>query len=134
MASIKKQIEYWRDSAEESCKTMRALNKAERYSDSLFFGHIVLEKLLKAFVVLETKKDAPKIHNLVRLIELSGLALGEDIENYFLVVNSFNIRARYDDYKKSFYKKCTKEYAQENLDKIESIYKKLCQELKQEKS
>ncbi len=131
MMSIKKQIEYWRESAQESHKTMLALKKTGRYSDSLFFGHIVLEKILKAFVVLKTNDNAPKIHNLLRLAELADIKLEKDTKEYFLVANSFNIRARYDDYKKSFYKKCTKEYVEDNLAKIESIYKKLCQQLKQ---
>jgi HEPN domain-containing protein len=130
MLSIKKQIEYWRDSAAESCKTMLALEETGRHSDSLFFGHLVLEKILKAFVVLETKQDAPKIHNLARLTELANLELDEDIKEYFSVANSFNIRARYDDYKKSFYKMCTKEYAKNNLEKITKIYNDLCQQLK----
>lgn len=130
MLSIKKQIEYWRDGAAQSYDAMMVLKKGGKYSESLFFGHLVLEKILKAFVVLETKQDAPKIHNLARLVELANLELDKEVKEYISVANSFNIRARYDDYKKSFYKICTKEYTENNLEKIIKIYNDLCRQLK----
>lgn len=134
MISVKEQIKYWYESSQDDCETMEVLFKGGRYSDSLFFGHIVLEKILKALVVSETGKEPPKIHNLIRLTELANLKLDQTDKDYLSVVNDFNIRARYDDYKKAFYKICTKEYAAENLKKIAAIYKKLCQALKQKKS
>ena len=134
MLSIEDQAKYWRESAQSDFKTMKVLFDGKRYSDSLFFGHIVLEKILKAFAVLETKKEAPKIHNLIRLVEMAGIDLTDDTLKYIATVNNFNIRARYDDYKNSFYKECTKEYVAENLTKIAKIYKMLCQKLKQKES
>jgi len=134
MLSIKNQIEYWQDGAAESYKTMVALERSGRYSDSLFFGHLILEKILKAFVVLETKSEAPKIHNLIRLHELGDVGLREDDLEYIATINDFNIRGRYDDYKKAFYKTCTKEFTARNSAKIIEIYKMLCQKLEQKKS
>ena len=134
MITIDEQIKYWTDSAERDWVTMQALFDSKRYPESLFFGHVVLEKMLKAFVILETKEQPPKIHNLILLDKLANLNLGDDIKDYFVVVNTFNIRGRYDDYKKDFYKTCTKEYAEKNSQKITQIYKKLCQLMKQKKS
>jgi HEPN domain-containing protein len=133
MTSIKDQIEYWRESAGEDMKTARVLFDGKRYSGALFFGHIVLEKILKAFVVLETEKEAPKIHNLIRLHELGNVGLDESTLKYIATVNAFNIRGRYEDYKKSFYQMCTKEYTVQNLNKIGEIYKMLCKKLEQGK-
>lgn len=59
------------ETARHDFETMLGLFRIKRYSDSLFYGHIVLEKILKAFVVKETKKDAPRTHN---LLVLAGLA------------------------------------------------------------
>ena len=109
MISIDEQVEYWVDGAERDYATMVVLFNSKRYPESLFFGHIVLEKMLKAFVVLETKEQPPITHNLVLLEKMTSLYLDEDLKNYLVVVNTFNIRARYDDYKKAFYKTCTKE-------------------------
>jgi HEPN domain-containing protein len=115
MITVKQQIKYWRESAASDRETMKVLFCGKRYSDALFFGHIILEKILKAFVVLETKKEPPKIHNLIRLVELSKLDLNEDTLKYLATVNTFNIRARYDDYKKAFYKMCTKKYVEKKF-------------------
>lgn len=133
MITVIEQVKYWTDSAERDYATMEVLLSSKRYPESLFFGHIVLEKMLKAFVVLETKEQPPKIHNLVVLEKMATLNLGDDVKDYFVVVNTFNIRARYDDYKKAFYKTCTKEYAEENMQKIIKIYKDLCQLMTQKK-
>ncbi|PIZ01270.1 DNA-binding protein, partial [bacterium (Candidatus Gribaldobacteria) CG_4_10_14_0_8_um_filter_33_9] len=65
--NVKKIVEYWRKTAEYDYKTMVFLFKGKEYSNSLFFGHIVLEKILKALVVQRTKEQAPYIHDLVRL-------------------------------------------------------------------
>lgn len=131
MLSINDQGEYWRHAAQKDSETIKVLFDGKRYSDALFFGHIILEKILKALVVLETRKEAPKIHNLARLVDLANLDLTQDDKDYLSVVNDFNIRARYDDYKNTFYKICTKGYVADNLAKIDKIYKMLCRKLKQ---
>ena len=68
---IKDAIEYWKKTAERDYDTMLGLFKIKRYPESLFFGHIVLEKILKGLVVKETGEQAPYIHDLVRLAELA---------------------------------------------------------------
>lgn len=131
--NIKKVIEYWQKTSEHDYETMVGLFKIKRYSDCLFFGHIVLEKILKAHAVKNTKEEAPKTHDLVVLAKLAKLELPmEDLE-YLKVVNRFNMRTRYPDAKFNFYKLCTREYASLNLDQIKKIYKILCQKLKQRK-
>lgn len=133
MISIDEQVKYWTNGAQRDFETMQVLLTSKRYPESLFFGHIILEKMFKAFVVLETKEQPPKIHNLVFLEEMSRLHLPDDVRDYLAVVNTFNIRGRYDDYKQAFYKICTKEYTEENIKKIIEIYKNLCQKMKQQK-
>ena len=130
---VKKVVKYWQITAEHDYETMNGLFKIKRYSDSLFFGHIVLEKMLKGLVVQETKNEAPYIHNLTKLAELSKCNLPKDEMDLLDVVNKFNIRSRYPEYKLQFYKQCDKEYAKNYLDKITKLYKKLCQKLKQKK-
>jgi len=110
---------------------MESLFKSKRYHFSLFVGHLVLEKILKAHVVKNTKKEAFYSHDLVRLHSLTGISLDEKEVELLNMVNEFNIRARYPEYKREFYKRCTKKYAKEYLEKIIKLYKKLCQILKQ---
>jgi HEPN domain-containing protein len=121
-------IKYWQLTAEHDYETMNFLFQGKRYSDSLFFGHIVLEKILKAHVVKATKDNAPKIHNLIRLTEIAKLNLSDEEKDFFGLVNSFNLSSRYPDYKLSFYKHYNNRLAVEaNLKQIKKMYKKLCQ-------
>ncbi len=133
MISVDEQVKYWTDGAERDYDTMQILLHSKRYPESLFFGHTVLEKTLKAFVALETKEQPPKIHDLSFLAKMANLNLEKETLDYFELVNKFNIRGRYDDYKKAFYKICTKEYTEENFQKITALYKNLCQQMKQKK-
>ncbi|HHD92686.1 MAG TPA: HEPN domain-containing protein [Candidatus Portnoybacteria bacterium] len=130
---VKKIIKYWQKTAEHDYETMIGLFKIKRYSDSLFFGHIILEKIIKALVVKETKNQAPRLHDLVRLQEIAKLKLSSEEVRFLNRINDFNIRARYPEYKLQFYKKCTKEYTEKYFNQIIDLYKKLCQELKQKK-
>lgn len=125
--------EYWQKSAEHDFETVFFLYKNKRYSDSLFFGHIVLEKILKALVVKKIKIEPPKMHDLVKLEELAELNSDNETRILLKEINVFNIRSRYPDYKFRFYKSCTKEFTKKYLDKIRELYKNLCQKLKPKK-
>ncbi len=107
---------YWRDASEEKWKTAEALMKSERYADALFFCHLTLEALLKAAVVVKTKEYPPYQHDLVDLARRAGVSLDEKKTEELAEITTFNIRARYDDFKLSFYRKATKEYATRYFD------------------
>lgn len=53
---IKKLIKYWVETAKHDYETMISLFKSKRYSDSLFYGHIVLEKNIKGNSSQRNKK------------------------------------------------------------------------------
>jgi len=126
---VDKAVDYWFAISKHDHKTMMALFESKRYSDSLFFGHIVLEKILKGLVVKKTKEDAPYTHNLMGLNELAELNLSKEETDLLFEVNEFNIRTRYPEDKLKFYKMCTQGYAKSYLDKIDNLYKKLCRKL-----
>jgi len=103
---------------------MLFLFRNKRYSDSLFYGHIVLEKILKALIVQNTKNEAPKIHDLVELSKKAKLKLSLKEQTYLKIVNRFNMRTRYPDVKLNFYKLCNLKYTKPHLDKIKNFYRK----------
>jgi hypothetical protein len=43
-----KLVNYWVDSSDEDFETMIAMFDSKRYSWSMFVGHLMMEKLLKA--------------------------------------------------------------------------------------
>ena len=54
--------------------------------------------------------------------KLSIYSISFDNEN-IIIINTFNISARYDDYKKSYANKCTNEYTAEQVKNIEEVQK-----------
>ncbi|MBU6426718.1 HEPN domain-containing protein [Patescibacteria group bacterium] len=123
-------VKYWLETAAHDYETMEALLKTARYSDALFFGHIILEKAFKALIVKRTKEHAPYVHNLLQLQAISGIPLNEDDLNLLVEVNDFNIRARYPEQKLAFYKQATEEFTGGYMTRITNLYKKLCQTVK----
>lgn len=129
-AGYKRLVEYWQKTAEYDYDTMKSLVKSKRYTSSLFFGHIILEKILKALVAQETKDHAPYTHNLFRLAEISRADLSKKEMNFLKEVNEFNMEARYPEAKLDFYKICTKDFCLKYIKEIDALYKKICQKLK----
>jgi len=114
----KKLIDYWINSSDDDFETMISLFDNKRYNWSLFVGHLLIEKLLKALYVKNTDEFPPFLHNLYRLSELCNLYLDEDQKLFMITVTAFNLNTRYDDYKMSFYKKCTPDYTAVWIEKI----------------
>ncbi|MHB1685954.1 MAG: HEPN domain-containing protein [Ignavibacteriaceae bacterium] len=124
-------IKYWLDSAEHDLETSNTLYEAGKYDWALFIGHLVLEKLLKAvFVKNNDNKIPPKLHNLVRLSEISLVDIDENKKVILDKINDFNIEVRYPEYKNEFYKICTKEFAEENINLIKELYQWLKSQIK----
>jgi HEPN domain-containing protein len=116
-------INHWIDSSDSNYRTMGNLLDKKEYSWALFMGHLVIEKLLKAYYVKVHNNFPPLIHNLVRLAELSNLELTKEQQIDLVSLTTFNINARYDDYKDSFEKKCSLDYTIKWIDKIKEMRK-----------
>ncbi|MHB1688986.1 MAG: HEPN domain-containing protein [Ignavibacteriaceae bacterium] len=116
-----KTIRYWLDSADDDYETMSVLYNNKRYTWSLFIGHLMIEKLLKAYYVQVKEEFPPFIHNLLRLAEMTNLSVSEEKKVKLVTITAFNIQARYDDYKMSFQKKCTPEFANEWFENLKEI-------------
>ena len=114
-------ILYWVETSDSDYHTMMHLFEAGDYHWSLFMGHLVIEKLVKAVyaAVSETYQSIPHSHDLLYLAEKAELALTDDLKKKLAVITSFNMQARYPAYKKAFYAKCTREYCRDRLNDIE---------------
>lgn len=127
--TIAEQVAYWQNlSAEDLGVARRFLQRGEDLHYCLFFCHMSVEKLIKALVVIKTNEAPPKIHDLVRLAERAELILDEERKATLGIFNTFNLEARYPDYKLSFFKRCTKEFTHEQFAKVEEVYKWLQQQ------
>jgi HEPN domain-containing protein len=98
-----KLVEYWLESARDDYETMIAMFDSKKYNWSLFVGHLMIEKYLKAYYVNANNDFPPFTHNLLQLAEKSRLEVDEVKKKFLSTVTAFNINARYDDYKMSFH-------------------------------
>lgn len=114
-------IKYWIEGSEDDFETMTAMFHSKKYSWSLFIGHLMIEKLLKAYFVKVNSDCPPFIHNLVRLAEKADLELTDEKREQLVTITAFNINARYDDYKMSFKNQCTLEFTSKWIAKIKEI-------------
>lgn len=101
-------------------RKMIAMFESKKYNWALFVGHLSIEKLLKALYVKINNDYPPFIHNLLRLAENCKLDLTEEQKLFYATVTAFNINGRYDDYKMSFQKKCTREFTFKWIENIKS--------------
>ncbi len=75
---IREHIKYWLDSAAHDFDVVETLYKSGKYDWCLFAGHLVIEKVLKAFYVIDVEELPPRTHNLLRLAERTTLLLSDE--------------------------------------------------------
>jgi HEPN domain-containing protein len=119
--NIDKIVQHWLDSADNNQETMSHLVDSKDYSWALFLGHLVIEKTLKALYVKRLQKHAIFSHDLLRLARQIDLEISEEFEEWLDKITTFNLNARYDNYKQDFYQLCTKDFADKWLERIDII-------------
>ena len=104
-------VEYWLDLADDDVLTAKTLLDGKRYLHAGFFCHLIAEKALKAMVASVTSEIPPKIHDLAKLAERSGVFvdLTEQQHNLLKDLSPLQIEARYPEYKERVTKKLTHE-------------------------
>ena len=111
---------HWFEDAERNRESALGMLKSKHYDWGLFVWQLSLEKLLKG-IMDQDGKDVLLIHNLSKLAIKAGLQLSNEQFDKLDEISSYNIEARYDDYKYRFYKKATAEYS--------AKWSKVCDEL-----
>lgn len=121
MKSEQEVVKYWLTASKEDLDSAEILFENKKYHHALFFCHLSIEKMLKAIIVKSTKTAPPLIHDLIRLAEKAKLPLNYSQMNELVEITTFNIEARYDDYKLSFRKKAKRQFALKYLKKTKDI-------------
>jgi HEPN domain-containing protein len=117
----KQTIQYWLESAEDDRKVSNHLFEKGDYPYSLFFGHLTIEKILKAIYVDKLNENPPYTHRLIYLAEKLSLNLTAEQLELLETITDFNMEARYPDEKFSFKKRCTKDFTEKYLKDVEVI-------------
>lgn len=95
---IEKHVQYWSTSAQEDLETAEFLVSSGRSRHGLFFAHLALEKTLKAHVCKHTEEIAPRMHNLLRLTELSNCDLSESHKEFLARFDRYQLEGRYPEF------------------------------------
>ena len=118
-------MNYWIKSSDNDYDVMLDLKEKKRNTYCLFFGQMVIEKLLKAYYAKTNKNApyAPRTHELAYLANKMNMKLTEKQEDMFETISDFNMEARYGDYKYTFELKCTDEYTNTWIKNIKELRK-----------
>ena len=127
-------VQYWLKSAEDDWQVSQHLFRNRDYSYSLFFGHLTIEKILKAIYVDRFDDNPPYTHRLIYLAEKASLRLSKEKMKLLEVITDFNLEARYPDEKFSFKKRCTKDFTEKYMKRIGAIKKWLANQIRQSKT
>jgi len=135
MMTRKQHIDYWLRGASENMKDMRAAIKSNRMTNAMFCGHLAVEKTLKALCAVRGKR-VYREHNLLKLAKEADLIdmLTDSRQEELLTITSFNIEARYDDYKSRFQATCTPQYVKIWSKRITVWYKEIKKLVVQERA
>lgn len=122
-------VAFWTVEAEEALEVAHHLEAKADYSYALFFGHLAVEKMLKALYVSKQARHAPPLHNLLRLARAAEVTVDGAMAEQLTTVTAFNLEARYPDFKRSFRQICTPEYTSAQMAIIEELMRWLRSQL-----
>ncbi|OGG13730.1 hypothetical protein A2875_04085 [Candidatus Gottesmanbacteria bacterium RIFCSPHIGHO2_01_FULL_46_14] len=115
-------VAFWKETSDKDWEFSQEIYAGgKRYDYGLFFVHLSLEKLLKALHYHRKDSHPLAIHDLVELAKRAEVEMSQSQLSDLKEISSFNLSARYDDYKKNFYKKANKEYADVWIQKATEI-------------
>ncbi len=113
---VKKDVKAWTD---------RALFTSRRYLYVLFMCQQSLEKLLKAHIITRTGQFPPRIHNLVRLGELTGLEFSYEDKLLLECLSLYYLQSRYPPDVQALVKTVSRPMAAIYLKQVETLWKRL---------
>jgi HEPN domain-containing protein len=115
---------YWLDIAHYDLVSAKAMLESKRFLYVGFLCHQTIEKCLKAYFWHKQKNEPPHTHNLLMLLEKSGLD-EHSCEKYISLFNELmplNIQARYPEDKSLLLKSLSLKKTQELYMKTKDFY------------
>jgi HEPN domain-containing protein len=123
-------VEYWIDTAKNDWSTSETLFVAGHYLHCLFFAHLTLEKIAKAhWVKIHQDNIPPRMHNIVWILQESQVGISNEDMIFLEVFNQFQLSTRYPDYLRNIEVLCTKEFTENQLNKVKEVRKCLLEML-----
>ncbi len=114
-AKSNEDVQRWFDGSRYDLDTAQAMLRAERYLYVLFCCQQATEKHLKGLIVARQDQMPPKIHDLLRLSELAGMANNPDQQRLLGNLNGYYIETRYPEEVSSLAEQLSRETAEQCL-------------------
>ncbi len=92
---MKPDVKHWIDLSKYDVDTAKAMLESKRYLYVLFTCQQSVEKMLKALIVKNTKSFPPKIHDLVKLLNLAGIDADKEEKEFLAKLNYYYLETRY---------------------------------------
>jgi HEPN domain-containing protein len=117
MKSNEEHINYWIEQANDDWRAVETLYAGKKYLQSLFFTHLVIEKICKSIWIKHNEGNIPpRTHNLIYILSKTNLELPEEISVFLLNLNRFQLEGRYPDYMNKLHKICDSEFTKNMID------------------
>jgi HEPN domain-containing protein len=122
MMTKEQHIDHWVNSAQYDWTGTESAFDTGNYVHSLFWAHLVLEKLAKAHWVKTHLENIPsRVHNVVWLLKEANVNLGQEMMDFVENFNEFQLAGRYPEYIDNIYTKCTKEFTHDKLENVKEV-------------
>lgn len=122
MKTKEEHIKYWLDQSEDDWEAVDALLKGKKYIQSLFFAHLVIEKICKALWIKHNQENIPpKTHNLNFILSQTQVILSDKQKEFLLTLNRFQLEGRYPEYITKLHQICDEKFTSEILAQTKEI-------------
>ena len=109
--SKEEHIAFWIAQSEDDWTAVDTLYKGKNYLQSLFFAHLVIEKICKSLWIKHNIENIPpRTHNLIHLLSNTTIELTDNRSEFLLTLNRFQLEGRYPEYFTKLHNICNKEF------------------------
>lgn len=122
MRSKDEHISFWIEQSIDDWKAVDSLLHGKNYLQSLFFAHLVIEKLCKSlWIKFNIENIPPRSHNLIYILSFTPLHLPDEISEFLLSINRFQLEGRYPEYMNKMHLICNQDFTSEMIKKTNEV-------------
>ena len=119
MKTKEEYIEFWIEQANDDWNAVHTLFNGKNYLQSLFFSHLVIEKLCKSLWIKHNIENVPpRTHNLITLLNATPVKLSDEQGEFLLMLNRFQLEGRYPDYMTKMHNICNESFTNEIIQTV----------------
>ncbi|MBA4409022.1 MAG: HEPN domain-containing protein [Bacteroidota bacterium] len=122
MKTKEQHIEFWIEQAEDDWNAVFTLFNGRNYLQSLFFTHLVIEKICKSlWIKFNPGNVPPRSHNLNFLLSATPIMLSDVQNEFLLALNRFQLEGRYPEYLTKMHDICNEQFTKSMINSSNEI-------------